>query len=119
KYGEKLKPDTVIAFKGTYNRRDDKQGFIFKELLDISRAEELTWRELHIRLQKDAIKKMEDLYPIRDCICEYSGSCSVYFHLPLDGREVSLRSVALGAAPANAHLNALKNCAGVDSVWLS
>ncbi|MDR2098191.1 MAG: DNA polymerase III subunit alpha, partial [Spirochaetaceae bacterium] len=39
KYGEKLKPDTVIAFKGTYNRRDDKQGFIFKELLDISRAE--------------------------------------------------------------------------------
>ncbi|MDR2796105.1 MAG: hypothetical protein LBB47_05275, partial [Spirochaetaceae bacterium] len=119
KYGEKLSVDTVIAFKGTYNKRDDKQGFIFKELLDISRAGEMAWRELHIRLQKDAIKKMEDLYPLRDCICEYSGSCSVYFHLPFDDREVRLRSVALGAAPVTDHLNALKSCAVVKEAWLS
>jgi DNA polymerase III alpha subunit len=119
KYGEKLTADTVIAFKGTYNKRDDKQGFIFKELLDISRAGEMAWRELHIRLQKDAIKKMEDLYPLRDCICEYSGPCSVYFHLPFDDHEVRLRSMALSAAPRNDHLNALKGCAIVDDVWLS
>ncbi|MDR2445436.1 MAG: DNA polymerase III subunit alpha [Spirochaetaceae bacterium] len=119
KYNEKLTVDTVVAFKGTYNRRDDKQGFIFKELLDISRAGEMAWRELHIRLQKDAIKKIEDLYPLRDCICEYSGPCSVYFHLPLDDHEVRLRSMALSAAPKNEHLNALKGCAVVDDVWLS
>jgi DNA polymerase III alpha subunit len=66
KYGGSLAVDTVIAFKGTYNKRDERQGFIFKELLDISRAEEMSWRELHIRLQKGAITKMEDLYPVRD-----------------------------------------------------
>ena len=119
KYSERLAVDTVIAFKGTYNKRDGKQGFIFKELLDISRADEMAWQELHIRLQKDAIKKMEDLYPLRDCICEYSGSCSVYFHLPLDDREISLRSMALSAAPGNEHLNALKGCSVVEDAWLA
>jgi DNA polymerase-3 subunit alpha len=119
RYSERLAVDSVIAFKGTYNKRDDKEGFIFKELLDISRAEEMSWRELHIRLQKNAITKMEDLYPLRDCICEYSGPCSVYFHLPLDGSEVRLRSRALGAAPKDDHLNALKGCAVVEDAWLS
>ncbi|MDR1363528.1 MAG: DNA polymerase III subunit alpha [Spirochaetaceae bacterium] len=119
KYGEKLAVDTAIAFKGSYNKRDDKQSVIFKELLDISCADEMAWRELHIRLQKDAVKKMEDLYPVRDCICEYSGPCSVYFHVPVDNNEIRLRSVALGAAPKNDHLTALKHCAVVADAWLS
>lgn len=119
KYGGSLAIDTVIAFSGAYNRRDDKRGFIFKEPLDISRAEEMAWRELHIRLQKDAVKTMEDLYPVRDCICEYSGSCSVYFHVPVEDNEIRLRSVALGASARNDHINALKNCAVVEDAWLS
>jgi DNA polymerase-3 subunit alpha len=119
KYGEKLAVDTAIAFKGTYNKRDDKQSILFKELLDISYAEEMAWQELHIRLQKDAVKKMEDLYPVRDCICEYSGPCSVYFHIPVENNEVRLRSAALGAAPKVDHLKALKHCAVVADAWLS
>ncbi|MDR0408875.1 MAG: DNA polymerase III subunit alpha [Spirochaetaceae bacterium] len=119
KFSEKLAVDTVIAFKGTYNRRDDKQGLIFKELLDISRADEMAWRELHIRLQKNTVKSVEDLYPVRDCIYEYSGPCSVYFHVPVENNEVRLRSIALGAAPKTDHLNALKHCAVVADAWLS
>jgi hypothetical protein len=39
--------------------------------------------------------------------------------VPVENNEIRLRSMALGAAPKNDHLDALKHCAVVADAWLS
>jgi DNA polymerase-3 subunit alpha len=69
---------------------------------------------IHIRLNRDAAEREESLYPLRDCLAENPGPCSVYIHIPLPAGETVIRTVT--GAPA-ASGSVLTGCAGVAEVW--
>jgi DNA polymerase-3 subunit alpha len=68
---------------------------------------------IHIRLNRDAVEREEQLYPLRDCLAGNPGPCSVYIHVPLQSGETVIRTHTQTAAPAAP----LACCAGVAEVW--
>jgi DNA polymerase-3 subunit alpha len=71
---------------------------------------------IHIRLNRDAVEQEDRLYPLRDCLAENPGPCSVYIHVPLSEGETVIRTYTQTAAPA-APGGVLAHCAGVAEVW--
>ncbi|GHV84201.1 hypothetical protein AGMMS50212_15410 [Spirochaetia bacterium] len=118
KYSETLQQDIVIVFKGTLEEYNGKRGIIFKELLDTTKLDDMAWKEVHIRLQPDAVKSENDLVPLRDCILNHSGNCYVFIHVPVVGNEAVIRTTThLSAAAGTAHIDAIKKCLAVAEVW--
>ena len=71
---------------------------------------------IHILLNRDAVEQEERLYPLRDCLAENPGPCSVYIHVPLPEGESVIRTYTQTAAPA-APGGFLACCTGVAEVW--
>ncbi|MDR2842618.1 MAG: DNA polymerase III subunit alpha, partial [Spirochaetaceae bacterium] len=115
---DKLAVDTVAAIRGTVGERENKKGIILSEVLDPAKLETLCWKELHIRLKTENVKKEEDIIPIRDCIIEHSGTCHVFIHVPVNNKEVIVRTTTHIAAEAtHKHIDELKHFSPVAEVW--
>jgi DNA polymerase-3 subunit alpha len=86
-----------------------------------NRAAETLFREVHIRLGRDAAERDATLYPLHDCLVDNPGPCSVFIHVPLTGTagdETVVRTAnQINASAATVSIDALKQCAGVAEVW--
>jgi DNA polymerase-3 subunit alpha len=127
------------------DRNPEKPGFVVSSIQDINKlirmaakaADEATMkkggtemkagpseaadkgkREVHIRLEHQAAKREENLYPLRDYLFGHPGSCSVFIHVPCSAGETIIRTTTqISASPEPAALEALTLCTGVAEVW--
>ncbi|GMO32293.1 MAG: DNA polymerase III subunit alpha [Termitinemataceae bacterium] len=126
----KLVEDSVVALTGTYDKRETKdkmtneikinRGILVNKMLDITKLDSLAWKELHIRLQKQAVKNEEDVLPLRDCILDHKGNCLVFIHVPvpLETEEFVIKTTTqLGAEATESHIQNLKNLPLVEDAW--
>jgi DNA polymerase-3 subunit alpha len=75
---------------------------------------ESNYAELHIRLKGGAADSDEGLYPLRQCLSEKPGPCTVIIHVPLPRGETVIRSATQTAGAALAEIRGFK---AVASAW--
>jgi DNA polymerase-3 subunit alpha len=138
---DKVFPDEIIALKGRIDRNGDSQkrsrpSLKVSSVPDLDRLAKAAARAaasakspgdaaqppaksppaIHIRLNRDAAETEDRLYPLRDCLAENPGPCSVYIHVPLPQGETVIRTATQTGVPAYPG-GALARCAGVAEVW--
>jgi DNA polymerase-3 subunit alpha len=114
----KISVDQVAAFRGKLDTSRDRASFLVDALLDIDELSERSWREVHIRLNDGIAVKEENLYPLRNCLGDISGSCSVYIHIPLDrGEGIVKTSAQINSSADQTTLETIGACIGVTEVW--
>jgi hypothetical protein len=98
--------------------KDGKPSLQVENIVDIASLSEKSWKEVHIRLCENSLQCEENLVPIRDYIAEHKGTCCVYFHLPLNGDEKTIKAgSSVRLAAEEQHINPLKDLVVVDDVW--
>ncbi len=115
---EKISVDQVVALKGKMDMSRDRPSFLVDTLLNMEDLSERSWREMHIRLNAGCAEREENLYPLRDCLGDMSGPCSVYFHIPTSSGEGIVRAaaqVSTGSDPMAMEM--IGACPGVAEVW--
>ena len=118
RYRDRLAVDSIIAVKGKVDRSRERPSFLVDTLLDVDNLAEKSYREVHIRLEKDAAEREESLEALRDYLFENSGPCEVYIHVPLSGKEAVIRTASqISASADGGALETLGSCAGVQEVW--
>ncbi|MFA6507094.1 MAG: DNA polymerase III subunit alpha, partial [Treponemataceae bacterium] len=78
-----LAVDSVIALKGKVDNGREKPSFLVDAVVDVEALAEKSYREIHVRLSAGAAENEETLYPLRDFLFENTGSCGIFFHIPL------------------------------------
>jgi DNA polymerase-3 subunit alpha len=77
-----------------------------------------SYRELHIRLNRAAVEREENLFSLRDYLYGTSGPCPVFIHVPVTEDEMVIRAASQIGAPADVScIKTLALCAGVAEVW--
>jgi DNA polymerase-3 subunit alpha len=123
--------DEMIALRGSLDpanaRNPGKPGFRVSSVQDINKlvraaakkaaipqAAESNYAELHIRLKGGAALNDENLYPLRKCLSEKPGPCTVVIHVPLSRGETIIRTATQTAGAA---LTEIKGFQAVASAW--
>ncbi len=115
---DRLTVDSVLALKGKVDNGREKPSFLVDSLADIDALTEKSYREVHVRLSPGAADDEETLYPLRDFLFENSGSCGVYFHIPVGSSEAVVKAAnQITASPDAWVLEAIGMCAGVAETW--
>ena len=113
-----LAVDAVVALRGKVDNGREKPSFLVDALVDIDALAEKSYREVHVRLKADAAENEETLYPLRDFLFENSGSCGVFFHIPVGASEAVVKAAnQITASPDAWVLEAIGMCAGVAEAW--
>jgi DNA polymerase-3 subunit alpha len=113
-----LAVDSVVALRGKVDNGREKPSFLVDALVDIDQLAEKSYREIHVRLTADAAENEETLYPLRDFLFENSGSCGVFFHVPVGPSEAVVKAAnQITASPDAWVLEAIGMCAGVAEAW--
>jgi DNA polymerase-3 subunit alpha len=117
---EKINNGVIVALSGypEYNK-ENKLCFQVESVLDINNLAEKPRRELHIRLDSNAIKKEDMLFPLKSCITSHNGNCVVFFHVSYgqDNEAVVQTTPRFRASSLDEHLNELKKFTCVEDVW--
>ncbi|MFP3040833.1 DNA polymerase III subunit alpha [Treponema primitia] len=133
---DNVEENRCIAVKGKLDKSREKLSFQVSSVLELGKlrrkAAKLndgaetspavpagpSYRELHIRLDKTAAEREENLFPLRDYLYGSSGPCSVFIHVPILEDEAVIRTAAQITASAEAScIEALTLCTGVAEVW--
>ncbi|MDR2901019.1 MAG: DNA polymerase III subunit alpha, partial [Treponema sp.] len=116
----KINVDQVVALKGKADKPKDRErySFLVDALMDLDTLAERSWREIHIRLNEGTADREENLYPLRDCLGDISGSCLIYVHIPTEGGEGIVKASAqVTSSSDQTTLDAISSCVGVAEVW--
>jgi DNA polymerase-3 subunit alpha len=134
---DKVQENRCVAVKGKLDKSREKPSFQVSSVVEAAklkrRAAKLSetagapspagetgpsYRELHIRLDRMAAEREENLFSLRDYLYGASGPCPVFIHVPLTEEELVIRAASqIGASPDASCLEALALCAGVAEVW--
>jgi DNA polymerase-3 subunit alpha len=137
---DKVMENRCVAVKGKLDKSRDKPSFQVSSALEPAKlkrkaaklngetaqaAEESSagdpgksYRELHIRLEKAAAEREENLSSLRDYLYGASGPCPVFIHVPITEDELVIRAASqIGASVDASCIEALALCAGVAEVW--
>jgi DNA polymerase-3 subunit alpha len=133
---DKVAENRCVAVKGKLDKSREKPSFQVSSVLEAAKlkrkaaklsvetAAETTvesgpsYRELHIRLDKAAAEREENLFSLRDYLYGASGPCPVFIHVPVIEDEMVIRAASqIGATADSSCLEALALCAGVAEVW--
>lgn len=118
KIRDTLAVDAVLALKGKVDNGREKPSFLVEGVLDIDALTEKSYREIHVRLKSGAADEEETLYPLRDFLFENSGSCGVFFHVPVGASEAVVKAAnQITASPDDWVLEAIGMCEGVAEAW--
>ena len=141
-----LNLDEIIAFKGNIdpeNERDpQKISFKVSSIADFAqltraaarkaaagesppsrnagekKAAEKQQEEIHIKLAEGAADNEENLIPLRDYLAENTGSCVIFLHIPVLGKERIIRAFSGVRISGDIDvIEEIKKCKCVDSVW--
>jgi DNA polymerase-3 subunit alpha len=133
---EKAFENRCVAVKGKLDKSRDKPSFLVSSMLETAKlkrkaakmseeieqqqpaAETPAYRELHIRLDRAAAEREENLFSLRDYLYGASGPCPVFIHVPITEDEMVIRAASqIGVAADASSIEALALCAGVAEVW--
>jgi DNA polymerase-3 subunit alpha len=138
-----LKLEEIIALRGSLDpendRNPEKPGFKVSGIADIAQLVRSAARksaagekppeqaiekppakqpqEIHIRLNEWAVDRPENLFSLRDCVAENSGSCSMFIHIPVTDGEKTIRAVTGVAYSNSGVIEEIKKCNCVAEVW--
>jgi len=141
-----LNIDEIIAFRGNIdpeNERDpQKISFKVSSIADFAqltriaarkaaagetppssnaednKATEKTQDEIHIKLKEGAADNEENLIPLRDFLAENTGSCVIFLHIPVSGKERKIRAFSGVEISGNRDIiEEIKNIKCIDEVW--
>ncbi len=117
-YRDRLKVDEIVVLKGKLDMSRDRPSFLVDSLLDMGEISERSWREVHIRLDPGTSAREENLYPLRDCLGDISGSCAVFIHVPTSSGEGIIRTATqISSGADQGTLETIGACTGVSEVW--
>jgi DNA polymerase-3 subunit alpha len=135
---DKVQENRCVAVKGRLDKSRGKPSFQVSSALDVAKLKRkaaklsaetpapaapeseaaAAYRELHIRLDRAAAEREENLFPLRDYLYGTSGPCPVFIHVPLTEDELVIRAASqIGASVDASCIEALALCAGVAEVW--
>jgi DNA polymerase-3 subunit alpha len=139
---DKVQENRCVAVKGKLDRSREKPGFLVSSVLETAKLKrkaakmsvekesamaetspgtdkrELSYREMHIRLDRNTAEQEETLFPLRDYLYGTSGPCAVFIHVPITDDELVIRAASqIGVSADAACIDALALCAGVAEVW--
>jgi DNA polymerase-3 subunit alpha len=118
KLRDKLQIDAVVALRGKVDNGREKPSFLVDAEVNIEELAEKSFREVHVRLSPGAADDEENLYPLRDFLFENSGSCGVFFHIPVGSSEAVVKAAnQITARSDDWVLEAIGMCAGVSEAW--
>jgi DNA polymerase-3 subunit alpha len=140
-----LKIDEITAFKGNIdpeNERDpQKISFKVSSIADFAQLTRVASRrktageeppariaeerkpaekpqdEIHIKLAEGAADNEENLIPLRDYLAENTGSCIIFLHIPVSGKERVVRAFSGVEISGGDVMEEIKKCKCVDKVW--
>ena len=138
--------EKVIAVRGKYDKREnrDRPSFLVDVVLDINKLQEYAikkppmttatktesieekpnsvseiFRELHIRLNEEAVEKDENLYPLKDLLIKTKGLYPIFIHVPISEGEVVIRPSEISVGSDPDFIDSISHCEGVAKVWHS
>ncbi len=115
-YRDRFLPDAVLCLRGEVDTSRSEPGFKVDEVLDPSQLREKSYRQVHLRLA--GVRAEEDLWDLRDALFESAGPCSVVFHVPGTGGEVTvLPHSGISCAPLPEVMERLRETRHVAEVW--
>jgi DNA polymerase-3 subunit alpha len=138
---DKVQENRCVAVKGKLDRSREKPGFQVSSVVEAAKLKRKaaklgaetapaaaepspadnqgpSCREMHIRLDRTAADREENLFSLRDYLYGASGPCPVFIHVPLTDEELVIRAAShIGVAADASALEALALCAGVAEVW--
>ncbi|MCX7656138.1 MAG: DNA polymerase III subunit alpha [Treponemataceae bacterium] len=113
-----LTVEDIVALQGKVDTKRERPSFLVEHMLDIHNLVERSYREVHIRLRRQALRAENQLYPLRDELFGLSGNCTLYIHVPLTEGEAVIKAasqISLSADPAV--LEHLHHFEAVSEVW--
>jgi DNA polymerase-3 subunit alpha len=133
---DKVQENRCVAVKGRLDKSREKPSFQVSSVVEAAKlkrkaaklSEEAaaetapaagpSYRELHIRLDRAAAEREENLFSLRDYLYGASGPCPVFIHVPITEDELVIRAASqIGAFADPSCIEALALCAGVAEVW--
>jgi DNA polymerase III subunit alpha len=85
---------------------------------DLVKNNERHSEEVHIRLNKGASDKKEEMLELRDYLAENSGSNTIFIHIPVNGDEKIIRAASGLDMSGNGYvMEGLKQCRSVAEAW--
>jgi DNA polymerase-3 subunit alpha len=96
---EKLQTDAILAFEGKVSQPADEGDpkMLLEKALTLEEALEAWPRAIHLHLSEDC--GQDALQPVQDELARHTGSREVYFHLPSEKGEVTIRARGLRFQP--------------------
>jgi DNA polymerase-3 subunit alpha len=101
KFRDRFVVDKVLCLKGKIDVTRSAPSLKIEDVADPDSLKDKSWREVHIRLE-GGISTEDELYDLRDVLFELPGSCTVYFHVPLETEAPAASGVAGAAGGAAA-----------------
>ncbi|MDR0597158.1 MAG: DNA polymerase III subunit alpha, partial [Treponema sp.] len=134
---DKVQENRCVAVKGKLDKSREKISFQVSSVVEAAKLKrkaaklsetaaaislaseaEPSYRELHIRLERAAAEREENLFSLRDYLYGTSGPCPVFIHVPVTEEELVIRAASqIGASPDASCIEALALCNGVAEVW--
>jgi DNA polymerase-3 subunit alpha len=133
---DKVQENRCVAVKGRLDKTREKPSFQVSSVVEAAKLKRKaaklsaetappaaagpgpSYRELHIRLERAAAEREENLFSLRDYLYEASGPYPVFIHVPITEDELVIRAASqIGASADASCIEALALCAGVAEVW--
>ncbi len=109
--------DSIVFLKGVVDLEREPPSFKVARCVPPSELKEKSYRTMHISL--NAVRKEEDLEPLRDILFSSSGQCGVVLHVNGSDRETAVKAHAqISCAPRDEVLDRIRDMPVVAEVWL-
>ena len=122
---EKITDNTVTALKGKIKKDSVKKDYVFfadaspnLARLKSKAAKKMPEKpapELHIRLQRTAVGNRDALFIVKKTLEENPGSSPVFFHVPVQQGETTIRTITM--VNSGAAVQELHRCTGIAEIW--
>ncbi len=117
--GSMLQKDTIMGFSGKVDPSRGDPKFLVDEIIPPEKLKKIKTSEVHIKINRNICKE-EALVSFREYLMDFTGSCTVYLHLPSEKTNkdtVIKASGQIKLEPSGNVLNSIKEYPNIEDVW--
>lgn len=117
--GSMLQKDTIMGFSGKVDPSRGDPKFLVDEIIPPEKLKKIKTSEVHIKINRNICKE-EELVSFREYLMDFTGSCTVYLHLPSEKTNkdtVIKASGQIKLEPSGNVLNSIKEYPNIEDVW--
>ncbi|MFH1561980.1 MAG: DNA polymerase III subunit alpha [Nitrospirota bacterium] len=118
KFGDKLRPDTLVLIKGMVNSQDEKHPkIIAEEIIELAEAEAEFSKVVHIKVDESTDEKT--LLQLKSLLSKFKGNSNIYIHVIDNEKEsVIIPSPNLKIKANHELIKGIEGMLGNGKVWL-